>query len=622
MNYYEYLNKTFETVQGQQVAQNNIKYENNTNPFSESIMNANKTDADKTISTVQVNGVSIFENATKSEVENIDYEKLTAKVEDSENPQKFSPLEFILKNFLNIDKIKELADKDGNGEISKDEAKDYIEELAKKDGNAEKLSLEDFQAVLEENQINLEELLAKEQENTEQTDTTANTETTADDYGSTVADTSSYAPVETTAPVSYAPSPSGNYTNYASVSEKFNSIENQSLEELQAEKTTRENTLKEKQTALDAVYNGENENVKAAKTELDKAQEEYEKALAEDEGAKEFAPQILENNEKTAQNEENLNKNAKAITDKENEISTSESALTSLNGELEVLQGSLSALPSPTGKEEDKEKDAQIASKKSELEKAISGKKEEIANKEKELDNLKKELENLNKEKTELEKEKQTLAEEKEKLDKMVEEHCNDVTKAKLQAFNNAKANLETVKSKEIETAKAEVAKAQESVKEIDTKIAEKKVLEETKQYTVAQGGDLKPGLFKGTLAGKEDLVNEICHKYGVDPALVASIIGLESGWGTSNLAQHNNFMGYRKAGDAGKNGKGFGYFSTPEKGLDAAIKNLASYTRYSDVAAVDFNNIREIGGHYCEGNVWANKVMAVHDSRVKKYIA
>lgn len=622
MNYYEYLNKRFETTQGQQIAQNNIKYENNTNPFSESVMNAQKADADKASATVQVNGVSIFENAAKSDVENIDYEKLTAKTENSENPQQFSPLEFILKNFLNIDKIKELADKDGNGEVSKDEAKNYIEELAKKDGNAEKLSLEDFQAVLEENKIDLEELLAKEQENSEQTDTTANTETATDDYGSTVADNSSYTPVATTAPMSYSPAPSGNYTNYAKVSDNFNSIENQSLEELQAEKTTRENTLKEKQTALDAVYSGENENVKTAKTELEKAQDEYEKALAEDEGAKEFAPQILENNEKTAKNEENLNKNAKAITDKENEISTAETALTSLNGELQALQGSLSALPSPTGKEEDKEKDAQIASKKSELEKAIAGKKEEIQNKENALENLKKDLENLNKEKTELENEKQSLAEEKEKLDKMVEEHCNDITKAKLQAFNNAKANLETVKSKEIETAKAEVVKAQESVKEIDTKIAEKKAIEETKKYSVAQGGDLKPGLFKGALAGKEDVVNEICHKYGVDPALVASVIGLESGWGTSNLAQHNNFMGYRKAGDAGQNAKGFGYFSTPEKGLEAAIKNLAGYTRYSDVSAVDFNNIKEIGGHYCEGNVWANKIMAVHDSRVKNFVA
>ena len=110
---------------------------------------------------------------------------------------------------------------------------------------------------------------------------------------------------------------------------------------------------------------------------------------------------------------------------------------------------------------------------------------------------------------------------------------------------------------------------------------------------------ELKPGLFKGKLAGHEGTVVRLSKKYGVSPALVASIIGLESGWGTSNLAQHNNFGGYRAAGDLGKNAKGFGYFSTVEKGLEAMIKNLASYSsRYKEVKAVDFNNLDAIAKH------------------------
>ena len=133
---------------------------------------------------------------------------------------------------------------------------------------------------------------------------------------------------------------------------------------------------------------------------------------------------------------------------------------------------------------------------------------------------------------------------------------------------------------------------------------------------------ELKPGLFKGRLAGKEGLVCSISKKYGVSPALVASIIGLESGYGASSLASHNNFMGYRAAGDLGKNDNGFGYFSTIEKGLDAAIKNLSRYTRFSDVSAVDFNNLDSIGRHYCEGGVWAGRVKAVYNDVVKKYVA
>lgn len=610
MNYYEYLNKAFETNQGQNIAQNLIKYQPNANPFAQSVFNGNNT-----ANSVNVNGVSIFEKATKEDVSKIDYDKLTAEV-DAENPQKFSPLEFVLKVFMSIDKVKEIADKDGNGEISKEEAKELVKDLVTKDGNAEDLSLEDFEAVLKENNVDLDELLARELADSEQIGEEESV--ASDDY----ADAGYADSVGEAAPADYSPAPSGNYDNYNTAADEFASVDGASMEELQAEKATRESTLKEKQNALNAVYNGENANIKAAKDEMNKAQTEYEKALTEDEGAKKFAPQVIKNNENIAKNEENINKNAKAITDKENEISTAESGLTSLTGELELLEGTLSSLPALSGKEEDKEKDAQITAKKAELEKAISSKKQEVEKQKEQVETLKKELEELNKEKAELEKEKQALEEEKQKLDEQVKEHCNEITKAKLEAFNTAKQKYEEVKAKELESAKAEVQKAQEAVKEIDTKIAEKKAIETTKEYAAAQGGDLKPGLFKGTLAGKEDVVNQLCHKYGVDPALVASIIGLESGWGTSNLARHNNFMGYRKAGDAGVNAKGFGYFSTPEKGLEAAIKNLARYTRFSDVSSVDFNNLDQIGRHYCEGGVWAGRVRAMHNSRVQKYIA
>ena len=94
MNYYEYLNKAFETNQGQNIAQNLIKYQPNANPFAQSVFNNNNAD-----NVVKVNGVSIFDKASQEDVNKIDYDKLTAEV-DAENPQKFSPLEFILKVFI------------------------------------------------------------------------------------------------------------------------------------------------------------------------------------------------------------------------------------------------------------------------------------------------------------------------------------------------------------------------------------------------------------------------------------------------------------------------------------------------------------------------------------------
>lgn len=135
----------------------------------------------------------------------------------------------------------------------------------------------------------------------------------------------------------------------------------------------------------------------------------------------------------------------------------------------------------------------------------------------------------------------------------------------------------------------------------------------------------IKPGLLKGNLKGKEAVITQLCEKYNVDLGLALAIIGQESGFGTSNLAQHNNFMGYRATGDAGKSAKGFGYFSTPEKGLEAAIRNLSKYPeKYASkgVKKADMNNIDAIAKVYCEGNSYAPAIKNIYNKTVKSYLA
>lgn len=143
--------------------------------------------------------------------------------------------------------------------------------------------------------------------------------------------------------------------------------------------------------------------------------------------------------------------------------------------------------------------------------------------------------------------------------------------------------------------------------------------------YNTSSSSKIKAGLLKGNLKGKEALITQLCEKYNVDVALALSIIGQESGFGTSNLAQHNNFMGYRAAGDAGKSSKGFGYFSTPEKGLEAAIRNLSKYPeKYASkgVKKADMNNIDAIGKIYCEGSSYSSSIKNIYDKTVKSYLA
>lgn len=142
--------------------------------------------------------------------------------------------------------------------------------------------------------------------------------------------------------------------------------------------------------------------------------------------------------------------------------------------------------------------------------------------------------------------------------------------------------------------------------------------------YQTNTSSKIKPGLLKGNLRGKEAVITQLCEKYNVDVALVLTIIGQESGFGTSNLARHNNFMGYRAGGDLGKDRNGHGYFSTPEKGLEAAIKNLARYPqKYKNrgVKKADMNNIDAISKIYCETSTYATAIKSLYNSTVKKYL-
>ena len=135
----------------------------------------------------------------------------------------------------------------------------------------------------------------------------------------------------------------------------------------------------------------------------------------------------------------------------------------------------------------------------------------------------------------------------------------------------------------------------------------------------------LKEGIMKGALQGQEELVVQIADEYGIEPEFFAAIIGLESGWGTSAYAQNNyNYGGVTGSGDAGytvrsSDGFKFAKYSSPEAGLRAMAKNLASYPdRYPEVTAVNFDNVDEIGAHYCPGGEWPGLIAGTYKT-IKK---
>ena len=87
--------------------------------------------------------------------------------------------------------------------------------------------------------------------------------------------------------------------------------------------------------------------------------------------------QIIKNNAKIEKNQVELDKNAQEITAKKSEISEQESTISNSETLLASLEGALSKLPAPSGKPEDREKDAQLSAKKNELTKQISEKKKD-----------------------------------------------------------------------------------------------------------------------------------------------------------------------------------------------------------------------------------------------------
>ena len=566
-------------------------------------------------------------------MENIDYAQLLNGSEiQGEGDQ--AALNSILKGFLEIGDIQKAADVDGDGQVSEAEAKDYISSIIGKDGDAASLSMADIDAVIEEMGIDLEQIAEESIEEVLKEEEEEPLEEIKDEIEEAKEAKEAEAAEKAQAAQSAAPSGgAGSAGGGGGVSggstpsvEKATGLDAMSLEELESEKKTREAEMQEKQDAVDAVYNGENPAVKEAQEELDKAEEEYKEAVKNDDKIPdELKTKQAKNLEDIDKNQADLDKKGVEINDKECEISNQENTVTSCESELSSLEGSLSSLPSPSGKEEDKEKDAEIAEKKASIEKQISEKKEELQTAKDELQTKKDELDKLNEDKTKLETQKEKLEKAREEIEKEIEKNCSEETKQAMQAYNEAKTNVESVKEKELSTAKADLETSKASVKEIDQKITEVKNKELERENSV-NSSNLPDGFFNkdGILAGQEKLVAEVAEKYGLEPEFLAAIIGLESGYGTSALAKsNNNFGGVSGSGDAGSttrasDGHKFAKYSSVEAGLDAMAKNLASYnTRFSDVKSVDINNVAAIGGHYCVGGDWANKVTSIYN-RIK----
>ena len=97
----------------------------------------------------------------------------------------------------------------------------------------------------------------------------------------------------------------------------------------------------------------------------------------------------------------------------------------------------------------------------------------------------------------------------------------------------------------------------------------------------------------KGVLAGKGEMIAAIAEEYGLDPNLLASIMALETGWGTSSAIKNYNNPGGMM--DPSSNWMSLKHYSSLEEGIRAVAKNLKE--NYIDQG---LTTISSIGAKYC----------------------
>ena len=548
-------------------------------------------------------------------INNISNDKKTAESSKSDS-KTYNNYKELLKDMYNDDEVLKYIDEDGNGKLSSEE-KTKFETFVK--GDDKEVDLKKLQKIYDSMKDGSFDADSYKNFNVNsgeaKSDTTVNSPTNTQGNTTPAASAGGGGGVSGSSGTGGVSSGSGNQSlTSATQTSDMNGLDSMTVEELEKERDTKKNEVEDAQKSLDDVYSGKNENVKAAEKEYQDAKKEYDEAVENDDKISDKTKKQRQDNiKKIEKKQTEIDDTNSKINEKQSEISEMESTIDADNAQVNALKETVSALEGmsyPDNPEKQSELDAKLA----EAGEALEAAEAKLEQDENQLDALNEELDNLNDSLDTLKDDLAELEKERETIEDEILKNCSKETKQALENFNDAKEQVETVKETEAAEAKEVLDTKRSELSAIDSKINEKKSEGTKKEYGMKQS-TLPEGLFQGNLAGQEDLVCEISEKYGVDPVLVASIIAYESGWGTSSLAAQNNFMGYRAAGDAGVSERGFGYFSTVEKGLEATIGNLSEYpSRYDSISAVDYNNIDAIGAIYCEGNTWAGQIKTIYN--------
>lgn len=284
-------------------------------------------------------------------------------------------------------------------------------------------------------------------------------------------------------------SSSGTKTSGAQTSEAQKASDQLSLDELKTEQTEKQSAVDEASAAVTDVASGNNGNVKAAIDDCDKKQELYEKALENDEKvSKELKEEQKQNQEDISNKENEIKDEETAISEDEEKIYNLENEISSLNSQLESYKTSLSNLPEKT--EDNKSKHSEIDAMKKQINDSIDDINNQIDTKEKEKEEAEKDKSDRETNLKTLQDDLKDLEETRDEIEKKIADSCSDETKQKLEDFQAARKNIETVKAEELQKAQEELNTAKSELEEVNASIQELEAMQIQLQNRVGDNGE------------------------------------------------------------------------------------------------------------------------------------
>jgi len=342
---------------------------------------------------------------------------------------------------------------------------------------------------------------------------------------------------------------SNSFSDSNAVTGNSENIENMSLEKLEETKNEKQEEINTARDDINKIYSGENPAVKQAEDDCKTAKEAYDEAVKNDEKISDELKQKREDNLNAIEEQENEIDTTKTnINNTEAKISEQTAIIAEDDSNIQALEAAQSALQSQTS--DDPEKQAEITAKLAEIQTSIT----EAKNKKEKDEATLKEYEDTKKEyETNLETQEAALTElenEKSEIEAQILANCSEETKEAMQAYNDAKTNVETVKNAELKTANEKISSLQSELDNINEQINIKKAEEIKKENSVSdfdfnfdlnlsdiQENELEA--FKKNWEQNKDKYEAVEEATGMPAELVAAIHWRE-GSGNFNTYLHN----------------------------------------------------------------------------------